>query len=372
MVGEGAAFRPLQTGYGTERINKKSGSGVTAPVLNGQEKILNPGFVQCKLEDRYKLSEHGKGNSLKTTEEFRKRLKRKPCEITKEQIETAKEKMVEFLHYLNGSGKKSEFEGKHLDILLQPPITAQQAANLVRYFYLKSAIRAGLEGKDVAEEMKECQATLRKVSLALKSVPQDEREMAFKLADGIRAEARNAAHEMVSMKRRLKKGLAEVDNEEAKLLEAVGLSYANRKLSTEERLQKKMMPLEDVLKKVGIPVGAALLVGSTREAIKAFIIDITEEIPLIASVPPEFIGLGIIGVWALVRFGKWLVDKRVRKTLDALPISKARALQDAKDAMNGKRDEMEQEFRSDMDARLGTVKAAYEQLLYEHSYARRG
>jgi len=356
---------------GTERINKKADSA--ALVLNGHKKNIELGLLPVKLEDKYKLSPNGNVHPLKTTEEFRKKLDRKPCEITKGQMEAAKEKLLEFLH-LNGNGKKNGFEGKLLDGAVTP-MTQKQALELAYYYYLKVLWKSDSANPDLLMEMKSCQPDFRETIAAMEALPELEKEKAKEFYDAARRQAIRAAHMLLEKRRRLdseimqlgsaqKKELGLQEEHRMRMMTAIAEKYANRKGTWGSIMEKKAPPLSKILA-YAAPLGVAIAA-------------VAEGVPL------GYVTLGLFGAWLLIFGAKnFVIDPILASWRDKTKVTAEKEKAKASVQISEMEDEIRaeyamrisksrQEFDKGKKEIMAGLKDAYEQLLYEHGYARRG
>ena len=131
--------------------------------------------------------------------------------------------------------------------------------------------------------------------------------------------------------------------------------YANKKASYAERLEKTVIPIEEYLKKVGVPAGGAIAIAST--VFKSAVADITEHIPVLSGVAPELVGVGIVGLWILVRLGKMALGSHMRTAKAKLPMKAERHKASELKKIAARQDEAEKSHAND----LSLAKQGFEQ-----------
>jgi len=239
------------------RITSAADSVKIAPVLNAQGKTLRSEEL---LRQSNLPSYAGKKNrwQLQATSELRGRLAKTPCEVTKEQMEAAKEKLAELLH-LNGNGKKSEFAAMPL-LEKAPPISAKQVVELAYYYYLKVLSKTDPSNWNLRIEMKSCQPNFKECIRAIEALPGLEKERARKFFAEARKEALAAASRLLELRRRLdweimqlgesqKKELALLEEHRLRMMTAIGGKYTHKRLFLGEWMGKKVSPLSEFLKR---------------------------------------------------------------------------------------------------------------------------
>lgn len=363
-------------GRKTERINKLAGSLNGAPVLNPLElRLQHPrnftvadGYRKLLESDGTDLKQATE--SLRITEALRKRLRRKPCEITREQMDAVKEKLVGMLH-LNGNGKKNGFEAMQ-PLATWQPITEKQSVELAYYLYLKVRRKSDKSNPDLALEMKSCQPNFMESVRAMEALSPDEKRKAKGFFTSARKESIRAASLLVEKRHAFdsgilrlweaqKKELALQEEHRSRMMTAISEKYASRKGTYGTIMEKKVPPLSKILP-YAVPLGGAI-------------------VAVAQGVPIEYVTLGLAGLWLLAFGAKniaidlWLAFKR-----DKVKVSAEKEKAKASEEIREKEDEiradyvlriksLQEAFETDKKVILSGVCGAYRQLLSEQGYS---
>ncbi|VVC00860.1 Uncharacterised protein [uncultured archaeon] len=302
----------------------------------------------------------------------------------------------------SGPGTPEAVVGKHHPLLegisslingyhrhkVMPPIPVQQLGDIAQYMYLTWLVDKYPKDTAAKIELDAYSPLYTSAIITLKgdfaSQGTAQKEFLFE----VRKKAMKAAVRLISMRTELEAQLKIIDGIKAtKLAEFgrereacskwVGEYYAAKKQFLTEWIAKKATPIEEYLKKFGLPAGGALAIAGA--AFKKTVVDITEHIPLLSGVAPELIGLGIIGLWVLARVGRKLLELHLGTLKNHLPKSEERkkeremariasAQADVEQELEAKAFHLRNAFEEDRKGVIGELKDKYWAMLASGKY----
>ncbi len=204
-------------------------------------------------------------------------------------------------HVLMRKNGRCEFEAKQLRRETMPPININDAVELLRYYYLgqqkKSAV---LEQPILADGWGEGDAVRAREFFSAVNL------------DAIRHAGEMLRCDLETQQRieQSEKAMAgevsRLEGEEKEEMGAIAAFYSNKGDRLVRRMSQleappKPMPVFEKIKKIAIKlgIGGLLTGGSSFNEVKAAIKDVIEHIPLLASVPPEMVGMWLMGTIVL-------------------------------------------------------------------------
>ena len=258
------------------------------------------------------------GHPFKATEELRGRLEENGSYLLK------RFPLLEKLgNFINGYHR-----GRQI-----PPVSPDVMGDIANFLYLSWYVKKHPEDEAAQMELGAYGPKYGSVIITLKGDFMGKSEGQKSLLLSARKLALRSVVEMMEARSRLESQLCMLDEKLASAKEEllrekqsvekwVTELYANKKASYAERLEKTVIPIEEYLKKVGVPAGGAIAIASA--VFKSAVADITEHMPLLSGVPPELVGVGIVGLWLIVRLGKMALGSRMRTAKAKLPMKAER------------------------------------------------
>lgn len=237
---------------------------------------------------------------------------------------------------IGGNGKKSRsaFEREHLDLEIVPPITCDQAVELMNYYYLVWLAKKNPGDEQLSMKVKTYGAKYIDALIYAKEEVIGDAKRAADFLSHAKKEAFRHAQDMISFRLEIeqkiaeleldkKEALAMLETQETEKVSAISEVYARKDARLAKRIERQHEPnalFEKAKKlaqklglgKIGIGLGTAISgFGTAFKAFKNFIHDITEHIPIVSGVPPELVGLGLVGAALSV----WLAAKGIASAL---------------------------------------------------------
>ncbi|MCX6773295.1 MAG: hypothetical protein NTV88_06040 [Candidatus Micrarchaeota archaeon] len=209
-----------------------------------------------------------------------------------------------------------------------PPVSETQIGDIANYFYLAWLVKKHPEDEAAKMEFDAYGPKYLGTLITLKGNFIKQGDPQKDLLIEARKKALRATTRMMGAHEKMEEQIAilergkislmgEFEREKLACEKWVDEVYARKGVFLTEWAEKKVTPFEDYLKKFGLPAGGVLAIAGT--AFKTAVTDIVEHIPLIAGVPPELIGLGIIGLWVVARVGRSLLTWHLKTAKNRLP-----------------------------------------------------
>ena len=180
--------------------------------------------------------------------------------------------------------------------------------------------------------------------------------------------------------------LEELEREKNACEKWVGELYENKKKLLSDKLSKKLMPLDDFVKKLkklwkaaqlAIPAAGALMMGSH---FLAQVKDAISHLPVVSQLTPELAGAGLVGLWLLAKLGNYLRIWHLKVAREMLPEKEERRKKTEMERIAGEWEhtvgghieemkELQESLEEEKKAVLEGLRAQYRGLLSKFGYS---